>query len=173
MGGILQKVKSQKNMSDENKEDGVTSPNHMRQQSRMRTRLRKKSRWRRQTISQKSFMGGLIAIKSSNKVTLDSDEKSSNETSNQNEKQQQLQLEDFESDDFVPYFRRNIRHFGSPVKISPVVNGVPYIARVKAVTLSGSKISQFSQAVVPKGPPPIPKINKLIPGESSVQIEFV
>eukprot|EP01084_Bolivina_argentea_P201854 344976_1 len=81
-------------------------------------------------------------------------------------------LAEIESDDFIPYFRRNIRHFGSPVKISPVVNGIPYIVRVKSVTLSGSKISSFSSAITPKGPPPMPKIDKMSPLQSSVKIEF-
>merc|ERR1712228_1019264 len=162
--GILQKINTK---IDDNKEaDEQINKGHYREKSRMRTKLRKKSRWRRQTISQKSFMGGLVAIKSTNKVTLNANEEKQSDSKQQT-------LDDVDNDDFVPYFRRNIRHFGSPVKISPVVNGVPYIVRVKAVTLSGSKMSQFSSAITPKGPPPIPKINKLIPGESSVQIEFV
>jgi len=115
-------------------------------------------------------MSGLVSIKS---TTNTSTNKPQININSNEEKQNDLKLEDFENDDFVPYFRRNVRHFGSPVKISPVVNGVPYIVRVKAVTLSGSKMSSFSSAITPKGPPPIPKINKLIPGESSVEIEFV
>ena len=83
------------------------------------------------------------------------------------------QLAEFEADDFVPYFRRNARYHGTPIKLSPVVNGISYVVRVKAVTLSGSKMSAFSSSITPKGPPPIPKINKLVPLESSVQIDFV
>jgi len=92
---------------------------------------------------------------------------------NEKEEENKQIANNYDDDDFVPYYRRNIRHFGSPVKISPVINGIPYIVRVRAVTLSGSKISAFSSAMTPKGPPPIPKINKLLPLESSVKIEFV
>eukprot|EP01083_Nonionella_stella_P238569 835889_1 len=75
--------------------------------------------------------------------------------------------------DLIPHYRQSVRYSGSPVKISPVVNGLAYIVRVKAVTLSGCKISAFSAAITAKGPPPIPTINVLKPLESAVQIEFV
>eukprot|EP01084_Bolivina_argentea_P132216 233316_1 len=159
---------------DEKDKENIERPTHSREKSRMRTKLARKSRWRRQTISQKLFMncaigtGGLIgaAVQPSGMGALPASPELL-----QDEKSVILKEED--SDDFVPYYRRELRHYGTPVKISPVVNGIPYRVKVKAVTLSGSKESEVSAAIIPKGPPPIPKINKLKPLESSVQIEFV
>merc|ERR1719420_1621370 len=108
---------------------------------------------------------------SSPKIMPLSEEKSSEEQQAAAQAAQLMQM--YEDDDFVPYFRRKTRHFGTPVKISPVVNGIPYTVQVRAVTLSGSKTSGKSQEVTPKGPPPVPKISKLQPGESSVTIDFV
>jgi len=187
--GILVRI------DDEKKE----SRGHERQKSRMRTKLARKSRWRRQTMSQKLLMGGSMGMSAMGGIGsigggMNNGIPSSvpnigskpninamagiNLGSIDDEKagyggKSLAQLAEIDADDFIPYFRRNTRHHGTPIKISPVVNGIPYIVRVKAVTLSGSKISAFSEAITPKGPPPIPKINKLLPLESSVQIDFV
>jgi len=65
--------------------------------------------------------------------------------------------EEYDDDSFVPYFRRNIRHFASPIKIAPLNNGQQYSVRIKAVTLSGVKTTTFSNQQIPRGPPPMPK----------------
>ena len=218
--GILVKQKSTD--AGDIEDDEKTSRGHYRQRSRMRTKLARKSRWRRQTMSQrhmlfggvqspgspsalgphfaKSPLRGMAApysghrgvpkikkvlssgpsimqgdstlIMMEEKSTDDMDGNDSSSPNGRKYTSSQL-VKMYEDEDFVPYYRRNTRHGKGPVKISPVVNGIAYIVQVKAVTLSGYKISAFSQAVTPKGPPPIPKICKLLPLESSVKIEFV
>eukprot|EP01084_Bolivina_argentea_P070549 128264_1 len=96
-------------------------------------------------------------------ASLNMDEKSQADTQ---------EIADEQKDHNIPYFRRNTRYFSSPARISPVVNGISYIVCVKAVTLSGNKMSAFSKPIIPKGIPPIPQINKLIPLQSSIKIEF-
>eukprot|EP00485_Elphidium_margaritaceum_P004014 CAMPEP_0202687728 /NCGR_PEP_ID=MMETSP1385-20130828/3367_1 /ASSEMBLY_ACC=CAM_ASM_000861 /TAXON_ID=933848 /ORGANISM="Elphidium margaritaceum" /LENGTH=1356 /DNA_ID=CAMNT_0049342569 /DNA_START=13 /DNA_END=4083 /DNA_ORIENTATION=+ len=186
---------------DDEKSDDVGAL--ARQKSKMRVKLARKSRWRRQTMSQKlmtpganfgagGHVGGVMSpmgasgkaglvtamgissvpnIASKPKIGL-----TPTDAVVEEEKAAQdnmAQLAEIESDDFVPYFRRSTRHHGTPIKISPVVNGISYAVRVKAATLSGSKLTQWSEQVTPHGPPPIPKVNKLTPLESSVRIEFV
>jgi len=187
--GVYQKnnQKAKPGVGDDEKSNGP--PQHFRQRSRMRTKLARKSRWRRQTMSQKLFMGGspaaagghmasyrgLPGISASSPKAGASpqalDEEKSTEQLDAEKAAQMMAI--YEDDDFVPYFRRKTRHSGSPVKISPLVNGITYTVQVRAVTLSGSQLSKVSEGVTPKGPPPIPKISKLQPGESSVVIDFV
>ncbi|ETO14527.1 fibronectin type III domain-containing protein [Reticulomyxa filosa] len=71
-----------------------------------------------------------------------------------------------------PLFRRAKRYASSPIRISPLNNGEEYAIRIKAVTLTETKITDFSKGVVPKGVPPMPKIVKLIPRQNSAMIAF-
>ena len=77
-----------------------------------------------------------------------------------------------EDDNFIPKFRENTRHMGSPIKITPLNNGETYRVKIKAVTLSGMKETEFSEYVTCEGAPPMPKIVRVTPLESSVDLEF-
>eukprot|EP01084_Bolivina_argentea_P060716 110906_1 len=73
---------------------------------------------------------------------------------------------------YVPDFRKNHRYFNSPIIFTRIKDGVSYKVRVKVVTLSGYQVSEFSESIIPKGIPPIPKIKTLKALNASIEIGF-
>jgi len=68
---------------------------------------------------------------------------------------------------------RNIKAEESPIRMPKLVNGQHYTFTVKTVNTSGSTENpEPSESVMPKGPPPCPKITKIVPLEESAQIHF-